>query len=118
MKESITMILTIVGIVDIGSCFMSKNKKSFIIRYVVVGILFFNVNIFSDQLINSIFFEMICVGYIIYVITYAIVGVLMAKTRIYSPSSWRAVYFVIYIILAVILRVCCDWLTSLNILPI
>lgn len=114
-------ILTIISCVnflyDLTTSLINK-RYSFIIRYVIVFILFMDLTIFSNELVNYWITEKLSVGFCIYYLSYGIVGLLNIRLRINDRKSLKTVYFVVYIVIAFILWILMSILNFLNLLPI
>ncbi len=107
------------AITFIGQLIGIKNKRfSFIVRYILVGWLFWDLEIFSNEILNFFLLETISIGFIIYVLSYCIVPVVMIIIPSYKRSSWRIVYFIIYVVIAVLLWGIFKLLSKNGILPL
>lgn len=113
-------VLTIISIITFICQFIGiKNKRfSFIVRYILVGWLFWDLDIFSNEILNFFLLETISIGFVIYVLSYCIVPFVMIIIPSHKRSSWRIVYFIIYVAITFILWGVFKILSANGILPL
>jgi len=116
MSELILLLSTIIFIKDLTG--IKKLRFSFIIRYIFVGILFKDLEVFSNQILNFFVVEAISIGTIIYILSYSISGIIFLLTNIKDTMIRKTIYFIVYIVLAIILWVISLILNENGYLPI
>ena len=113
-------ILSIVSAITFVCQFIGIRSKrfSFIFRYFLVGFLFWDLEIFSNEVLNFFLLETISIGFIIYVLSYCLVPVVMIIIPSHKWSNWRIAYFIIYVVIAVLFWGIFELLSKNGILPL
>lgn len=112
--------VTIVSIITFVCQFIGIKYKrfSFIFRYFLVGILFWDLEIFSNEILNFFVLETISIGFVIYVLSYCMVKIVMIIIPSHKRSSWRIAYFIIYVVIAFLLWCIFRILSKNGLLPL
>lgn len=113
-------ILTIVSAITFVCQFIEiKNRRfSFIVRYILVGWLFWDLEIFSNEILNFFLLETISIGFAIYVVSYCVVRIVMVFIPTHEKSCWKIVYFIVYIVIAFLLSFIFRVLSKNGVLPL
>lgn len=96
-----------------------KNKRfSFIIRYFLIVVLFWDLEIFKDPFLNFFICEMISIGFAIYLLSYFVVGIFMIFIPKFGSKFWKIIYFIVYVFITIIIYCISLALNNIGLLPL